>query len=110
MRQLISRIVVLANCLTWLFPCSSLAVSPLEQAIKAYHAGNYTEAIGRFGQAESTEFNNPKLHYYLANALAKTNQKQDAIKQYKVALALEPTGQLAEYCRQDLQAFGAFSP
>jgi tetratricopeptide (TPR) repeat protein len=83
------------------------AATALDQGIRAYNAGKYDEAIGRLGQAESTEFNNPILHYYLANALAKTKQTPDAIKEYKVALALEPNGQLADYCRQALQAMGA---
>ncbi len=78
----------------------------LTKAISEYNRGNYPNAIGLFGQAESTEFNNPILHYYLANALAKTNQKADAIKEYKVALAMAPQGQMAAYCRQGLVALG----
>lgn len=92
--------------IAWL-ALSTLPVSAsaaLDSGIKEYNAGNYQRAIGLFGQAESTDFNNPVLHYYLANALAKTNKIPDALKQYKVAMAMEPTGQLANYCRDAIAA------
>lgn len=62
------------------------------------------DAVGLLGQAQSAEFNNPVLHYYLANALSKINQKNDAIREYKVALALQPEGQLADYCQKALSS------
>lgn len=92
-----------------LFTPTAFSNELLAKAIREYNRGNYPIAIGLFGQAESTEFNNPVLHYYLANALAKTNQKADAIKEYKVALAMAPQGQMAVYCRQGLSALGVQS-
>jgi thiol-disulfide isomerase/thioredoxin len=82
----------------------------LDQAIREYNAGHYSEAIGLFGEAEPTEFNNAVLHYYLANALSKTNQKEDAAKEYKIALALEPHGQLADYCARALRVLQGLPP
>lgn len=97
-----------ATCWLLFMPAAS-ANELLAKAIREYNRGNYPIAIGLFGQAESTEFNNPLLHYYLANALAKTNQKADAIKEYKVALAMAPQGQIATYCKQGLSALGVQS-
>jgi tetratricopeptide (TPR) repeat protein len=79
------------------------ADSPFDAAISAYNAKHYDKAIGLFGEAEPTNFNNPILHYYLANALAYTNHRADAIKQYKLALLLDPSDQLAQYCKAALK-------
>lgn len=81
-----------------------------DKGVKEYNAGNYYEAIGLLGEAEPTDFNNPVLHYYLANAYSKTNQKDDAIKEYKIALALEPQGQLASYCERALRVLHGVPP
>jgi tetratricopeptide (TPR) repeat protein len=73
--------------------------SPMDQGIAAYNAGHFDQAVGLLGEAEPTNFNNPILHYYLGNALAHTNHRADAIKQYKLALVLDPSDQLASYCQ-----------
>jgi tetratricopeptide (TPR) repeat protein len=108
MTRVASSIVVGLIGLMFSIPPAAFATNPvLDKAIKAYHSGNYALSIGLFGQAATTEFNNPILHYYLANALAKTNQTKDAIKEYKIALAQEPDGQIANYCKEALAALGA---
>ncbi len=65
------------------------------------------EALGLFNQAKSTESDNPLLHYYMASALMKLNQKADAIREYKMALLLSPKGKIAEYCEASLRGLGA---
>jgi tetratricopeptide (TPR) repeat protein len=82
----------------------------LDDGIKEYNLGHYSEAIGLLGEAEPTEFNNPVLHYYLGNAFSKTHQKDDAVKEYKIALALEPRGQIAEYCERALRLLHGVPP
>jgi tetratricopeptide (TPR) repeat protein len=90
---------------------SALAASPfLEDGIKEYNAGHFQEAVGLFGQAQSAEFNNPVLHYYLANALSRMNQTKEAIKEYRIAIALQPEGQMATFCQQALRSLGAAPP
>lgn len=79
----------------------------LEDGVAAYNAGNYSDAVGLFGQALSTEYNNPLLHYYYGNALNKMKQKPDAIREYRIALSLQPDGKMADYCKQALEALGA---
>jgi tetratricopeptide (TPR) repeat protein len=93
-----------------LSPAPAGANDYLDKGIKEYNAGNYYEAIGLLGEAEPTDFNNAVLHYYLANAYAKTSQKDDAIKEYKIALALEPQGQLASYCERALRVLHGVAP
>jgi tetratricopeptide (TPR) repeat protein len=86
----------------------AIATSPyLEQGISEYNAHHYEEAVGLFGQAQSAEFNNPVLHYYLANALSRLKQTKEAIKEYRIAIALQPQGQIAEYCQRALVSLGA---
>jgi tetratricopeptide (TPR) repeat protein len=92
----------------------SLCLSPaigasefLDKAIAAYNAGKYSEAMGLLGEAESRDFNDPVLHYYLANTLSHLDAKEEAIKEYKIALAMEPEGQIAQYCHDALRALGA---
>jgi tetratricopeptide (TPR) repeat protein len=79
----------------------------LKKAIAAYDAGQYNDAMGLLGEAESRDFNDPVLHYYLANTLARLDSKQEAVKEYKIALAMEPDGQMAQYCHDALRALGA---
>lgn len=99
-----------ALAFSWL---SSLYLSPaiagsefLDKAIAAYNAGNYNEAMGLLGEAESRDFNDPVLHYYLANTLSHLDSKDEAIKEYKIALAMQPDGQMAAYCHDALRALG----
>jgi thioredoxin-like negative regulator of GroEL len=82
----------------------------LQQGIDAFNHGQYNDAIGLLGAAKQTESDNPTLHYYLASALVKLKQNTDAIREYKIAMALQPDGQLAQYCQAALQALGAAAP
>jgi len=86
----------------------ALPASPsLLQGIKQHNAGNYSQAIGLLGEAESTEFNNPILHYYMADSFVRLKQTADAIREYKIAQSLQPKGKIAEYCQIALQSLGA---
>jgi hypothetical protein len=76
----------------------------LQEAITQYNAGNYQQTLGLLGEAESTDCNNPILHYYKANAFARSNLTDEAIKEYKLTLQLQPDGALAAYCHEALQA------
>lgn len=82
---------------------SALAGSPMDEGIAEFNAGHYDKAVTLFGEAEPTNFNDPVFHYYLGSALVKVNAKPDAIKQFKLALDLEPTGKVADYCKKALE-------
>lgn len=106
--KLSTRAAALLLCLTACCANAAQAANRyLQQGIEQYNAGHYSEAIGSFGAAQSSEFNNPELHYYMANTLARMNQKADAVREYKMALTLQPQGRIAEYCQSALRSLGA---
>lgn len=76
----------------------------LNQAIAAYNQGKYIESLGLFNKAKSTDSDNPLLHYYMASALVKINQKPDAIREYKLTMALDPGGNLGKLAETSLNA------
>lgn len=76
----------------------------LDDAIAAFNKGRYMESLGLFNQAKISDSDNPLLHYYMASALMKLNQKPDAIREYKMALLLQPKGKVAEYCEAALKS------
>lgn len=79
----------------------------LNKGIESYNRGDYNDAMGMFGAAKATESDNPTLHYYMANCLVRLGAKADAIREYKMALAISPTGQIAKYCTEALQSLNA---
>ncbi len=79
----------------------------LNRGIEAYNRGDYSDAMGMFGAAKATESDNATLHYYMANCLVKMGSKPDAIREYKMALAISPNGQLAQYCTAALRSLAA---
>jgi hypothetical protein len=86
----------------------ALADNPyLLQGIKEYYAGDYLNAAGHFGEAESADFNDPKLHYYLANTYVHMNQRDAAVREYRIAYALEPTGEVGTLSKNALILCGA---
>jgi len=84
--------------------------SYLDKGIGLYQLGKYDEALGMFGSAGASEFNNPVLHYYVGDIYRKQNLKDDAIREYEIALALQPKGTIADYCRQALLTLGITPP
>ena len=79
----------------------------LDEGIRRYQAADYQHAKESFAEAQSAEFNNPVLHYYYGNTLLKMGLKNDAIKQYEMALTLKHDGQVGEYCREALLRLNA---
>jgi tetratricopeptide (TPR) repeat protein len=79
----------------------------LKQGIAKHDAGQYSEAIGLLGAAQPTDFNNPLLHYYKADCHFRLKENADAIREYQMALILQPHGKMAEYCHSALRALGA---
>lgn len=80
------------------------ASAALNEGIALYNKGKYMESLGVFNQAKSTESDNPTLHYYMASALVKLNLKADAIREYKLTMALDPSGQLGKYSETALKS------
>ena len=94
------RKLIMLTCFSLATVAPALAESPfLLQGIDAYNRGNYSDAMNFFGAAMGTDQNNAILHYYMANSLVQLKQKPDAIREYKLALELEPRGKMAANCQ-----------
>jgi tetratricopeptide (TPR) repeat protein len=90
-----------------LFPLSAHSESPfLLQGIKDYDSGDYNSAIGHFGQAVSSDFDEPVLHYYMANTFVHLNQPESAIREFRIAYAEAPQGDMAKLCKLGLAYYG----
>lgn len=79
----------------------------MKLGISEYKAGDFANASGHLGAALSTDYNNPTLHYYLANSYVKLGQKDGAIREFRIAYALQPKGEIAQYSKQALIKLGA---
>lgn len=90
------------------FPTQALAENPLlTQGIQDYNSGDYDAAAGHLGSALSAEFSNPVLHYYLGNTYVRLNRKESAIKEFRIAFALEPDKKVGKLAKQALNYLGA---
>ena len=88
-------------------PLSAFSENPfLLEGINDYDKGDYTAAIGHFGEAASSDFNEPILHYYMANTYVHLNQSDSAIREFRIAYALAPQGEIARLCKLGLANFG----
>jgi tetratricopeptide (TPR) repeat protein len=79
----------------------------LKQGITEYNAGDFGNAAGHLGAALSTDFNNPILHYYLGNTYVRLKQKEGAIREFRIAYALQPDAKVGEYSKSALALLGA---
>jgi tetratricopeptide (TPR) repeat protein len=78
----------------------------LKQGMVEYNAGDYNNASGHLGAALNTEFNNPVLHYYLASCYVHLNQKEAAIREFRIAYALQPDGDAGKLSKTALKYYG----
>ncbi|MDZ4835693.1 MAG: hypothetical protein SGJ27_18105 [Candidatus Melainabacteria bacterium] len=108
-----SQAVFIAMIFTVVVACGAPASAQpppnrsMQEGITFYNQGRYMESLGKFNQAKATDSDNALLHYYMASALLKLNHKDDAIREYKMTLLLEPQGRLTSLCETALQALGA---
>lgn len=80
--------------------------SLLNKAIRQYRCRQFANAANDLGAALPAEFNNPLLHYYYANCMVHLRHKESAIREYRIAYALQPSGTIGEYCKLCLDRFG----
>ena len=105
--HLIAGVIAVFNLCSWYY-LPAYGESPyLTKGIKAYMAGDYNKAAGLLGAAESAEFSNPIMHYYLANTLAHLKEHESAIREYRIAYALDPDGDVGRQCHLALSVYGA---
>lgn len=79
----------------------------MKLGVSEYHAGDFANAAGHLGAALATDYNNATLHYYLANSYLRLNQRDGAIREFRIAYALQPSGALAQYSKTALAQLGA---
>lgn len=79
---------------------------PFVRATRQYRHRMWAEAAEDFGAALPTEFNNPLLHYYYANCMVHLKHRDAAIREYRIAYALQPVGTIGNYCKMCLDKFG----
>ncbi len=82
----------------------------LKLGMTEFNAGNYSDASGHFGAALSTDFNSSVLHYYLGNCYVHMKQKEAAIREFRIAYALDPDKDVGKYAKQALAGLNADSP
>jgi tetratricopeptide (TPR) repeat protein len=109
MRQVrtISRSFILGIIVAGVFACAARAESPfLKQGIEDYNAGDYQSAISHFGAALASDFNNAVLHYYMASSFVHMKLKDDAIREFRIAYALQPDAEVGKFSKQALGYLG----
>jgi tetratricopeptide (TPR) repeat protein len=79
----------------------------LEEGIKEFQAGKYSDALNHLNGALNSEFNNAKLHYYMGSCYMKLSKKESAVREFRIAYALEPSGKAGQYSKQALASMGA---
>jgi hypothetical protein len=82
----------------------------LKLGMAEFNSGNYSDASGHFGAALSTDFNSSVLHYYLGNCYVHMKQKEAAIREFRIAYALDPDKDVGKYAKQALAGLNADSP
>ncbi|MBX9666893.1 MAG: hypothetical protein K2X93_04705 [Candidatus Obscuribacterales bacterium] len=79
----------------------------LKKGITLFKVGSYKDAVGEFGMALSTDFDNSVLHYYLANTWVNLKQREAAIREFRIAYALTPKKDAGILSKQALAYMGA---
>ncbi|HEY9678433.1 MAG TPA: tetratricopeptide repeat protein [Drouetiella sp.] len=83
---------------------AATAQTPLQQGIASYNSGNYPAAISFLQEHVAKNSKDATAHYYLANALMKVRQIDDAAAEYRKAYESSPANsQLRQYCIVALQ-------
>lgn len=101
-------VVILApTLLSFAFVTPAQAEDPnMTKGVDEYRSRDYETAAVDFGAALPYEYNNPYLHYYLANCMVHLRDKKSAIQEYRIAYALDPQGKIGKYCKMCLILFG----
>lgn len=108
------KLLVIASLITLgmaSYARQSLADSPfLKQGMQEYNEGNYADAAGHLGAALSSDFNNAVLHYFLGSCYVHMKQKEAAIREFRIAYALDPDKEVGRFAKQALVGYGVDVP
>ncbi len=111
LRQTLPTAIMTALAATLLvgMPAAVADGDTMKQGFADYNAGHYSEAMDHLQGALTSEFNNAKLHYYLANTYIHLNLKDAGIREFRIAYALEPDKEVGKLAHQALLYLGAES-
>jgi tetratricopeptide (TPR) repeat protein len=102
----VGRLAVTLMAMSPLTVSSCFPDSPfLDQGIKDYTGGDYLSALEHLEAAETSDFDKPLLHYYLANTYLQLHEEPHAVREYKIAYALKPDGELSGMCKRALSHY-----
>lgn len=105
--------LLIALLLSGLSQHAAQALNPhMRQGIVDYQNGDFLSAAGNLGAALPTDFNNATLHYYMANCYVHLKHMPDAVREFRIAYALDPTGQVGKFSKSaldflDVEAIGS---
>lgn len=95
-----------------LLACLTSATLPVAAVTRAYNdgvalyqAGKYDQAALALAKATGAEPGNALAHYYFANALVHVGAHDQAAKEYRTSLLLEPYGTVSAFCRAALKGY-----
>lgn len=80
-----------------------------ETGIRVYKTGDYPTAIKYFKEALRSQEDNPYVHYYLADALVKSNRIREAEWEYRQIIAMAPESQAARLSKIGLTQIKHFN-
>ena len=98
--------VILLTLVLMTVPCQNAFAEAdnenVQKGIRAFHASDYKKAVSYLGMALSSEFNNPKVHYYLANSYVELGRNEAAIREFRIAHALSPESEIGKFSQKAL--------
>gem|GEM_PF-1625167 len=111
----IVRVVATPFCIALLLALtvatnSAYASKLLDRGIKEYSSGQYKQAISTLHQAIAQENSSDVAHYYLANALMSTGNRNEAALEYKRSFMLATSESMANNCRRALKGLNVTLP
>lgn len=86
------------------------AAGYMERGMKEYSAGQYKQAITSLRLAIEREKSSDLAHYYLANSLMSTGNRNEAALEYKRAFMLATSESMANNCRRALKGLNVPLP
>ena len=84
-------------------PPTSSSGDGLAEAFKAMHTGDLSKALEIFNNVARARPDSAEAHYGRARTLEYMNHQQDALKEYKIALLLNPVESLSGLCREHIE-------
>lgn len=100
------KLFLIASLALTVIPSGRAEDNDLQIAMDNYRKHDWEEALSHLGAALPSEFNNANLHYHMANCMVHMRQKESAIREYRIAYALDPHGRIGNYSKQCLKLFG----